>query len=128
MIVEYQLIHKDKNSNARIGKIKTKHGEIETPVFMPVGTAASVKTLSFDEVDEVGSQIILSNTYHLWLRPGADIVKKAGGLHNFMNYHKSILTDSGGYQVFSLSDMRSIKEEGVTFKSHIDGSIKTKAS
>lgn len=122
MIIEYQLKHKDKNCDARIGKIKTKHGEIETPVFMPVGTSASVKTLSFDEVDEVGSQIILSNTYHLWLRPGADIVEKAGGLHNFMNYHKPILTDSGGYQVFSLSDTRSIKEDGVIFKSHIDGS------
>lgn len=122
MIIEYQLKHKEKNCDARIGKIKTKHGEIETPVFMPVGTSASVKTLSFDEVDEVGSQIILSNTYHLWLRPGADIVEKAGGLHNFMNYHKPILTDSGGYQVFSLSDTRSIKEDGVIFKSHIDGS------
>ncbi len=122
MVIEYQLIYQDKNSRARLGKIKTKHGEIETPVFMPVGTAASVKTLSFDEVDEVGSQIILSNTYHLWLRPGAEIVEKAGGLHKFMNYHKPILTDSGGYQVFSLSDMRSIKEEGVMFKSHIDGS------
>lgn len=121
MIIEYQLKHKDNNCDARIGSIKTTHGEIQTPVFMPVGTAASVKTLSFDEVDEVGSQIILSNTYHLWLRPGETIVEKAGGLHNFMNYHKPILTDSGGYQVFSLSDTRSIQDDGVTFKSHIDG-------
>lgn len=122
MPVKYELLHKCSQSNARLGKIKTPHGEFETPMFMPVGTQATVKTLSPEEVKAVGSGIILANTYHLWLRPGADIVQKAGGLHKFMNYDKAMLTDSGGYQVFSLSDLRKITEEGVTFKSHIDGS------
>ena len=118
----YKLEHKDKTSKARAGTLKTAHGEIQTPVFMPVGTRATVKTLSNDEVKSTGAQIILGNTYHLYLRPGTEIIKKAGGLHKFMNWNKPILTDSGGYQVFSLSDLRKITEDGVEFKSHIDGS------
>lgn len=99
----------------------TPHGSFDTPVFMPVGTLATVKTMSPEELNEIGANIILSNTYHLWLRPGEDIVKEAGGLHQFMNWDKPILTDSGGFQVFSLSDMREIKEEGVHFRNHISG-------
>ncbi|MDD4202506.1 MAG: tRNA guanosine(34) transglycosylase Tgt [Candidatus Omnitrophica bacterium] len=118
----YKLQHKDKNTKARAGVLKTAHGNIQTPVFMPVGTRATVKTLSNDEVRSTGAQIILGNTYHLYLRPGAQIIKKAGGLHKFMNWDKPILTDSGGFQVFSLSELRKITKEGVTFKSHIDGS------
>ena len=118
----YETIKVCKQSGARIGILHTPHGDIETPVFMPVGTQASVKGLSPEELDEAKAQIILSNTYHLYLRPGHEIVKKAGGLHNFMNYHKPILTDSGGFQVFSLSDLNKISEDGVEFKSHIDGS------
>lgn len=121
MPVKYELIHKDTQSKARLGILKTPHGDFETPMFMPVGTQATVKTLSPEEVKSLGSGVILSNTYHLWLRPGADIVEKAGGLHKFMNYDRAMLTDSGGFQVFSLSDLRKITEEGVTFKSHIDG-------
>lgn len=121
-VVKYKLKHKDKNSKARLGTITTPHGEFITPMFMPVGTQATVKTLSPEEVKELGSGIILANTYHLWLRPGPDIVEKAGGLHKFMNYDGAMLTDSGGFQVFSLSDLRKITEEGVTFKSHLDGS------
>ncbi|MDF9867332.1 queuine tRNA-ribosyltransferase [Bacilli bacterium PM5-3] len=122
MNLQYELKHKCQQSKARVGKIKTKHGECITPMFMPVGTQASVKTLSPEEVKEIGSNVILANTYHLWLRPGADLVAKAGGLHKFMNYDRPMLTDSGGFQVFSLSDLRNITEDGVTFKSHIDGS------
>ena len=108
---------------ARAGKITTDHGEIQTPIFMPVGTVASVKTVHQHELEEdIKAQIILGNTYHLYLRPGMDTMQKAGGLHKFMNWHKPILTDSGGYQVFSLSDSRKMSEEGVKFKSHIDGS------
>src|SRR5699024_3245615 len=95
---------------------------IDTPIFMPVGTLATVKTMSPEELADIGSQIILSNTYHLWLRPGNDIIKEAGGLHKFMNWDKPILTDSGGFQVFSLSHRRTITEEGVHFRSHLDGS------
>lgn len=116
---------KEKQSSecgARTGRMMTMHGEVKTPMFMPVGTQATVKTLSPEEVKEVGSQVILSNTYHLWLRPGADIVKKAGGLHKFMQYDGPMLTDSGGFQVFSLSKLRKITEEGVNFRSHLDGS------
>lgn len=120
--IKYELIHKDKNSKARRGRIYTPHGTIETPIFMPVGTAATVKAMRPSDLDEIGAQIILSNTYHLFLRPGHDIVKAAGGLHKFMNWNKPILTDSGGFQVFSLGPLRKITEEGVTFKSHIDGS------
>ncbi len=119
---KYEIIHECKQSGARIGRLTTPHGVIETPVFMPVGTMATVKSLSPEEVEGLGSQIILSNTYHLYLRPGHEIIKKAGGLHKFMNWNKPILTDSGGFQIFSLSSMRKITEEGATFSSFIDGS------
>ncbi|NLL44280.1 MAG: tRNA guanosine(34) transglycosylase Tgt [Mollicutes bacterium] len=118
----YELIYKDKNSNARYGKIHTNYGIYETPMFMPVGTLATVKTLTPEELKEIGCGIILANTYHLWLRPGEDIIAKAGGLHKFMNYDGPILTDSGGFQVFSLAKLKDISEEGVKFKSHLDGS------
>jgi len=118
----FSLIHKDMNSKARLGKLKTAHGEINTPVFMPVGTQGTVKTLSNDELNDCGAEIILGNAYHLYLRPGLDIIKKAGGLHEFMGWEKPILTDSGGYQIFSLAVLRKINEEGAEFSSHIDGS------
>lgn len=118
--VTYELQHK--NGKARAGKVMTPHGEVETPVFMPVGTQATVKTMNPEEVAELGAQIILGNTYHLFLRPGDEIVAKFGGLHKFMNWPGPILTDSGGFQVFSLGAIRKIKEEGVEFRSHIDGS------
>ncbi|WP_423219566.1 tRNA guanosine(34) transglycosylase Tgt [Fervidicella metallireducens] len=120
--VRYELIKQCKQSGARLGRLHTPHGVIETPIFMPVGTQATVKTMTPEELKNIGSQIILSNTYHLYLRPGHKLVEKAGGLHKFMNWDKPILTDSGGFQVFSLSDLRDITEEGVTFKSHLDGS------
>ena len=120
--VTYELLHVDKNSGARRGVVHTPHGDIQTPVFMPVGTQATVKSMTPEELkEEVGAQIILSNTYHLYLRPGSKIVKEAGGLHKFMNWDRPILTDSGGFQVFSLGDLRTISEEGVEFKSHLDG-------
>ena len=119
---KYELIKKSNECNARLGKIYTDHGEIETPIFMPVGTRATVKTMTPDELKDIGSQIILGNTYHLYLRPGMDIIKKAGGLHKFMNWDLPILTDSGGPQVFSLANNRKIYEDGVEFRSHIDGS------
>ena len=122
--VRYEHIKTCKQSGARLGKVHTPHGSFETPVFMPVGTQATVKGMSPDELKEIDANIILSNTYHLFLRPGQDIVKEVGGLHKFMNWDRTILTDSGGFQVFSLSDIRDIKEEGVTFRSHIDGSKK----
>ena len=123
--ITYELIHKDKNSGARRGVIHTPHGDIQTPVFMPVGTQATVKSVSPRELKEdVKAEIILSNTYHLFLRPGHKLVKDAGGLHKFMNWDKPILTDSGGFQVFSLGDLRKIREEGVDFRSHLDGSKK----
>jgi queuine tRNA-ribosyltransferase len=109
-------------STARAGKIETDHGVIETPVFMPVGTQGSVKAVEQRELADLGAQIILGNTYHLYLRPGIEVLKSMGGLHRFMSWERPILTDSGGYQVFSLSDLRQISEEGVTFKSHLDGS------
>jgi len=120
--IRYELIKKCKQSGARLGRVYTPHGCFDTPAFMPVGTQATVKGMSPDEMKEIEAQIILSKTYHLHMRPGEDIVKEAGGLHGFMNWDRPILTDSGGFQVFSLSDLRDIKEEGVTFKSHIDGS------
>lgn len=120
--IKYELIKTDANCGARRGKVHTPHGTIQTPVFMPVGTAATVKAMRPEEVKEMGAEIILSNTYHLYLRPGHEIIREAGGLHKFMNWDKSILTDSGGFQVFSLGDLRKITEEGVTFRSHIDGS------
>ena len=119
---KYEIIKECKQTGARIGKLTTPHGVIETPVFMPVGTMASVKALSPEEVSGLGSQIILSNTYHLYLRPGHELIKRAGGLHKFMNWHKPILTDSGGFQVFSLSTMRKITDDGCIFNSFIDGS------
>ena len=120
--VTYELLHIDKNSGARRGVVHTPHGDIQTPVFMPVGTQATVKSMTPEELkEEVGAQIILSNTYHLYLRPGSKIVREAGGLHKFMNWDRPILTDSGGFQVFSLGDLRTISEEGVEFKSHLDG-------
>ena len=122
MKIKYELLHKDKETGARTGLLHTNYGTYETPMFMPVGTLATVKTLSPEELKEAGSGVILSNTYHLWLRPGADIVERAGGLHKFMNYDGPILTDSGGFQVFSLAKKKDIVEEGVTFKSHLDGS------
>lgn len=122
MAIKYELIKKSSECNARAGIIHTPHGDIETPIFMPVGTRATVKTMTPEELEEIEAQIILANTYHLYLRPGDDLVKKAGGLHKFMNWDKPILTDSGGFQVFSLGDMRKISEEGVEFRSHIDGS------
>ena len=120
--VTYELLHIDKNSGARRGIVHTPHGDIQTPIFMPVGTQATVKSMTVEELEENGAQIILSNTYHLYLRPGSKLVRKAGGLHNFMRWDKPILTDSGGFQVFSLGDLREINEEGVEFRSHLDGS------
>ncbi len=121
--ITYELLHIDKNSGARRGVVHTPHGDIQTPIFMPVGTQATVKAMSPDELkEEVKAQIILANTYHLYLRPGHELVKEAGGLHAFMNWDRPILTDSGGFQVFSLSGLRKITEEGVTFHSHLDGS------
>lgn len=122
MKIKYNLEKEEINTKARLGKLETNYGTFATPMFMPVGTRASVKMLSPEEVKEAGSGIILANTYHLWLRPGEDLVHKAGGLHQFMNYDGPILTDSGGFQVFSLANPKDICEEGVHFKSHIDGS------
>ena len=121
--MKFNLLQKDPSSSARAATLSTDHGNIETPIFMPVGTAATVKGVHQRELkQDIKPDIILGNTYHLYLRPGTDILKQAGGLHQFMNWTAPILTDSGGYQVYSLSDNRKIKEEGVTFKSHIDGS------
>jgi queuine tRNA-ribosyltransferase len=118
----YTLIHQDKNSKARLGKITTAHGEFDTPAFMTVGTHATVKGLMFKDIKEAGAQIILSNAYHVYLKPGVEVIKKAGGLHKFMSWDKPILTDSGGYQVFSLALFRKMHDRGVEFQSHIDGS------
>ena len=120
--MSFTLEKTDQNSAARAGVLTTDHGQIETPIFMPVGTRASVKAVEQRELEEFGAQIILGNTYHLYLKPGNSIMQQAGGLHKFMSWNKPLLTDSGGYQVFSLSDLRDISEEGVLFKSHIDGS------
>lgn len=122
--ITYELIKQCPHTEARAGRIHTPHGSFDTPIFMPVGTQASVKTLAPEELKEMGAGIILSNNYHLFLRPGSKLVKEAGGLHKFMNWDRAILTDSGGFQVFSLGDLRKISEEGVTFRSHIDGSKK----
>ena len=118
----YTLLHQDAGSAARTGVIRLPHGTVQTPAFMPVGTAATVKGMTKDDLHEIGFEIILANTYHLFLRPGMDVIKQAGGLHGFSGWNKNFLTDSGGFQVFSLSQLRKIKEEGVTFQSHIDGS------
>ncbi len=121
-VITYELEKQCPHTGARAGTLHTPHGTFKTPMFMPVGTQATVKTLSPEELKEMGAQVILSNTYHLFLRPGADLVEEAGGLHRFMNWERGILTDSGGFQVFSLGDLRKITEEGVQFRSHIDGS------
>jgi len=118
----FKITYKDTQTRARTGILQTERGIIQTPVFMPVGTQATVKTLTPDEVKSLGAQIVLSNTYHLYLRPGHELIQKAGGLHKFMNWEGPILTDSGGYQVFSLAPLRRVEEEGVWFRSHIDGS------
>ena len=110
-------------TRARAGRLQTSHGPVETPIFMPVGTNATVKALDPDDLDEVGAQIILANTYHLALRPGHERIKRLGGLHEFMAWDKPILTDSGGYQVVSLADSRKIDDGGVTFRSHLDGDL-----
>ncbi len=119
--IKLTLHHKSSNTNARTGTLETPHGSVETPMFMPVGTLATVKHVSVEDLYNIKSQVILSNTYHLWLRPGEDVIKQAGGLHKFMNYNGPILTDSGGFQVFSLSKMREIVEEGVHFRNHLNG-------
>ena len=122
-MLKFTIQHKDTSSNARAGLIETAHGPIQTPIFMPVGTAGTVKAVHQHElIDPIQAQIILGNTYHLYLRPGIEIIEKAGGLHKFNGWSKPILTDSGGYQVYSLSSQRKITDEGVTFRSHIDGS------
>ena len=118
----FSITHKDKNTSARTGELFTDHGIIETPFFMPVGTYGAVKTQSSEEIKMLPSKILLSNTYHLYLRPGMDIISKAGGLHRFMNWTGAILTDSGGFQIFSLEGFRKISDEGVIFRSHHDGS------
>ena len=123
--VWYELRHVCRQTGARLGTVHTPHGSIETPAFMPVGTQATVKGMSPEELKQMNAGIILANTYHLWMRPGSDLIREAGGLHRFMNWDRAILTDSGGFQVFSLSDLRHINEEGVNFKSHIDGSRHT---
>ena len=121
--VTFEITHICSQSGARTGILHTPHGDVETPMFMPVGTQATVKFLSPEELYEMGAGVVLANTYHLWLRPGEDIVDKAGGVQKFMNYHGPMLTDSGGFQVFSLADTRKIKEEGVTFKSTLNGDM-----
>lgn len=118
----YTLLHQDTGSAARTGFVNLPHGTVQTPAFMPVGTAATVKGMTKDDLHEIGFEIILANTYHLFLRPGLDVIKQAGGLHGFSGWDKNFLTDSGGFQVFSLSQLRKITQEGVTFQSHIDGS------
>lgn len=119
--ITYEHIKTCKQSGARLGRVHTPHGSFDTPTFMPVGTQATVKTMSPEELKEMDARIILSNTYHLFLRPGHEIIREAGGLHKFMNWDRAILTDSGGFQVFSLSEMRKISEEGVHFRSHLNG-------
>jgi len=120
--LNFTVEHKDANSRARCGKMVTNHGEVPTPVFMPVATQATVKTISAQELADCGVEMLISNAYHLYLRPGEKIIKKAGGLHEFMGWKKAITTDSGGFQVFSLAELRKITEDGVEFQSHIDGS------
>lgn len=122
MVVNYELVAEDRKTGARAGLLHTPHGVFKTPMFMPVGTQATVKTVTPEELEEMGAQVILSNTYHLFLRPGTELIHEAGELHQFMNWNKGILTDSGGFQVFSLGAMRKITEEGVYFRSFLDGS------
>lgn len=118
----FNILHKNKNSKARTGVLSLPHGTVQTPVFMPVGTNATVKAITKDDLEEIGFEIILANTYHLYLRPGPDLIKEAGGLHGFSKWNRNFLTDSGGFQVFSLSKLRKISDEGVRFQSNIDGS------
>lgn len=121
-MLKFNVIGKDTNSKARACSLETDHGIIETPVFMPVGTQGTVKAVTQETLEKIGAQIVLSNTYHLYLRPGTEVLEKAGGLHRFMNWQKPVLTDSGGFQVFSLSELRKVKPDGVEFRSHLDGS------
>ncbi|MBW6460767.1 MAG: tRNA-guanine transglycosylase, partial [Bacteroidales bacterium] len=124
--MKFTIEYTDIQSNARQGVIETSRGLIHTPVFMPVGTAGTVKAIHFNDLEnQVGAEIILGNTYHLYTRPGTGIISEAGGLHKFIGWNKPVLTDSGGYQVYSLADSRKLSEEGVTFQSHIDGSRHT---
>lgn len=118
----FNILHKNKNSKARTGVLSLPHGTVQTPVFMPVGTNATVKAITKDDLEEIGFEIILANTYHLYLRPGPDLIKEAGGLHGFSKWNRNFLTDSGGFQVFSLSKLRKISDEGARFQSNIDGS------
>src|SRR3989339_1948028 len=120
--MKFEILKKSGKSKARVGKLYTPHGVVDTPAFMPIGTQGTVKTLTSRDLNEIEAQIILSNTYHLYLHPGPELIREAGGLHKFMHWEKPILTDSGGFQVFSLAGMRKIKEDGVDFTSHIDGS------
>ncbi len=122
MAVKLEIIKESQRTKARLGRLHTPHGTVDTPAFMPLGTQATVKAMTSEELKEIGAQIILSNTYHLFLRPGHELVAEAGGLHRFMHWDRPILTDSGGFQVFSLGDLRKITEEGVHFRSHLDGS------
>ncbi|MFN7017569.1 MAG: tRNA guanosine(34) transglycosylase Tgt, partial [Fimbriimonadales bacterium] len=121
-MIEFEVLQRSRISHARVGRLRTAHGVVETPVFMPVGTQASVKTLSQDELEQLGYRLILGNTYHLYLRPGDERIARLGGLHRFMSWSGALLTDSGGFQVFSLAALREIDDDGVTFRSHIDGS------
>jgi queuine tRNA-ribosyltransferase len=122
MAFHFQVLQTD-STGARLGQLTTPHGVIETPAFMPVGTAATVKSVTQATLEEIGVQILLANTYHLYLRPGHELIREMGGLHSFMSWPRPILTDSGGFQVFSLSDLRKVTDEGVTFRSHLDGSL-----
>ncbi len=122
MPIKFELIKECPDTSARVGILHTPHGDINTPVFMPVGTQATVKAMTPEELEEIGSEIILSNTYHLYLRPGHQLIREAGGLHKFMNWQRPILTDSGGFQIFSLGNLRKLTEQGALFRSHIDGS------
>ena len=117
----FELTAKDKSTKARLGRIKTRHGTIETPAFMPVGTQGTVKTVSSQELRELKTEVLLGNTYHLFVRPGLEVIRHFGGLHQFMNWDGPILTDSGGYQIFSLAKLRKITDEGVHFQNHVDG-------
>jgi len=121
-VLEFKVSYQSRESSARLGELILQHGTVETPVFMPVGTQATVKAMSPEELVAVGAEIILSNTYHLYLRPGHELIQEGGGLHSFMNWRHPILTDSGGFQVFSLADLRKVNDDGVTFRSHLDGS------
>jgi queuine tRNA-ribosyltransferase len=122
LILEFKVIHRSERCGARTGEVETSHGTFKTPVFMPVGTLGAVKAISPDDLEDIGVEIILANTYHLYLRPGHGVVEKLGGIHGFMNWTRPVLTDSGGFQVYSLAGLRSISEDGVTFQSHLDGS------